>query len=160
MASEIDAFAILGAMAKAPSVFEDIRLDVAKAAETLVVKQLKAKALDYRRLRGIQQALGPACLVLILDKLKDADVKGLATRLDKNHPEIKTMTLADHRRLIVELAGDREPAEKAPKRPATKKPASTAKKQTTPRPQPTEDRTLSSKAMAARSPRRKATSES
>ncbi|TNC15156.1 hypothetical protein FF100_06240 [Methylobacterium terricola] len=109
MALEIDGLAVLCAIAEAPEAFPAIRSDVTKAAHALVTKQLKAKTLDLAGLRAVRNALGPQPLALIVDGLKDAEVKALATRLDKHHPDLKDGPAVAHRRHLMALAADRDP---------------------------------------------------
>lgn len=109
MALEIDGLAVLCAIAEAPEAFPAIRSDVTKAAHALVTKQLKARSLDLPGLRAVREALGPQPLALIVDGLKDAEVKALATRLDKHHPELKDGPAVLHRRHLMALAGTLAP---------------------------------------------------
>ena len=104
MALEIDGLAVLCAIAEAPEAFPAIRGDVTKAAHALVTKQLKAKTLDLSGLRAVHNALGPQPLALIVDGLKDAEVKALVTRLDKHHPDLKDGPAVAHRRHLMALA--------------------------------------------------------
>lgn len=109
MALEIDGLAVLCAIAEAPEAFPAIRSDVTKAAHALVTKQLKAKTLDLVGLRAVREALGPQPLALIVDGLKDAEVKALVTRLDKHHPDLKDGPAVLHRRHLMALAADLDP---------------------------------------------------
>ncbi len=109
MALEIDGLAVLCAIAEAPEAFPAIRSDVTKAAHALVTKQLKAKTLDLAGLRAVREALGPQPLALIVDGLKDAEVKALVTRLDKHHPDLKDGPAVAHRRHLMALAADLDP---------------------------------------------------
>lgn len=143
MALSIDGFAVLATIGRKPDLFPDIRSEAAKAAQALLAKQLKAKTLTVTGLRGIEGALGRETFSLVLDALSDADVKSLATRLDKHHPEIKDATAGRRRRHIVALAAGAEPAEK-PKKAAAAKRAPARKPGKAP-----VERAISSKAMAA-----------
>ncbi|MET7244083.1 hypothetical protein ABZT49_12005 [Methylobacterium sp. EM32] len=183
MALEIDGLAVLCAIAEAPQAFPAIRSDVTKAAHALVTKQLKAKTLDLAGLRAVREALGPQPLALIVDGLKDAEVKALVTRLDKHHPDLKDGPAVAHRRHLMAIAADLDPVAspaakpkpaKAPARaPAKPKPAAKAvdaasaepTSEPVPPPAPAKARTpargkpapadaLASAAMAARPPRR------
>ncbi|AWN47312.1 hypothetical protein DK419_14130 [Methylobacterium terrae] len=133
MALEIDGLAVLCAIAEAPEAFPAIRSDVTKAAHALVTKQLKAKTLDLAGLRAVREALGPQPLALIVDGLKDAEVKALVTRLDKHHPDLKDGPAVIHRRHLMALAADLDavgpPAAKpkAAKAPATSSAKASAK---------------------------------
>ncbi|MEH3145077.1 MAG: hypothetical protein PGN34_06950 [Methylobacterium frigidaeris] len=130
MALEIDGLAVLCAIAEAPEAFPAIRSEVTKAAQTLVVTQLKAKTLTVEGLRKVEAALGPQPLALILDGMKDAEVKSLVTRLDTHHPELKAAAPLEHRRRLRALAAGTDPVEKpkpaakpnAPARVASAKP--------------------------------------
>ena len=167
MATEIDGFAVFSAMAAHASLFEEARAEATKAARTVVAKQIKAKALPLDHLRGIRAAIGPDAFGLIVQGLKDAEVKGLATRLDKDNPAVKTMPANDRLRHLLALAHDTEPAAK-PSRPAragkaakSAAPAMAAGLKLGASARKTEgqpERTLSSEAMAAKSPRRKSAS--
>ncbi|WP_279358545.1 hypothetical protein [Methylobacterium indicum] len=123
MALEIDGLAVLCAIAEAPEAFPAIRSDVTKAAHALVTKQLKAKTLDLPGLRAVREALGPQPLALIVDGLKDAEVKALATRLDKHHPDLKDAPAVTHRRHLMALAGTLAPVSAPAVKPKAKAPA-------------------------------------
>ncbi|MFH6785991.1 MULTISPECIES: hypothetical protein [Methylobacterium] len=174
MALEIDGLAVLCAIAEAPQAFPAIRGDVTKAAHALVTKQLKAKTLDLAALRAVREALGPQPLALIVDGLKDAEVKALVTRLDKHHPDLKDGPAVAHRRHLMALAAALDPVAapaakpkpvKAPKAKPAAKPAAKAAPKSAPEPAaPAKARppagnaapadALASAAMAARPPRR------
>ncbi|WP_298957576.1 hypothetical protein [uncultured Methylobacterium sp.] len=176
MALEIDGLAVLCAIAESPEAFPAIRSEVTKAARALVVTQLKAKTLTVEGLRKVEAALGPQPLALVLDGMKDAEVKSLVTRLDKHHPELKAATPLEHRRRLRELAGGTDPVgkpkpvakakapSKATAKPAAKPRAAKPKAETVPveAPAPAQGRTapvdaLSSAAMSAKPPPRRRT---
>lgn len=143
MALSIDGFAVLATIGREPALFSDIRSEAAKAAQALLAKQLKAKALTVAGLRRIEEALGGETFSLVVDGLSDADVKSLATRLDRHHPEMKDATAERRRRHVMALATGTEPAEK-PKKAAAAKKAPARKPGKAP-----VERAISSKAMAA-----------
>jgi hypothetical protein len=118
MALEIDGLAILCAIAEAPQAFPAIRQEVNKVAQALVTKQLKAAGLTVAALRAVREALGSQPLALVVDGLKDAEVKTLVTRLDKHHPDLKTGKPADQRRHLLALASGTDPVPKPAKAPA------------------------------------------
>jgi hypothetical protein len=62
---------------------------VLKAARTLVVKQLKTKSAGMKSLRDVRESLGHDSFALIVDGMKDAEVKSLLGKLDKHQPELK-----------------------------------------------------------------------
>lgn len=139
MALEIDGLAVLCAIAEAPEAFPAIRSDVTKAAHALVTKQLKAKTLDLAGLRAVREALGPQPLALIVDGLKDAEVKALVTRLDKHHPDLKDGPAVAHRRHLMALAAALDPvappaAKPKPAKAPKAKPAAKAAPRIAPEP--------------------------
>ncbi|WP_128566522.1 hypothetical protein, partial [Methylobacterium crusticola] len=122
MALEIDGLAVLRAIAEAPEAFPAIRGDVTKAAHALVSKQLKARNLGVEGLGKVAGALGSQALALILDGLKDAEVRSLAGRLDKHHPDLEQGTPAAHRRHVLALATGTAPAGKPKPAPKARAP--------------------------------------
>src|SRR5689334_12416125 len=90
MAIDIDAFAVLRSIAAHPATFPDVAAEAAKAARTLATKQITSKGASVKTLRDVRKALGGAAFSLILDGVTDSQVKTLVTRLDKNHPDLKT----------------------------------------------------------------------
>src|ERR1700744_2846597 len=85
----LDGFEVFQQVGKHADVFAPIRADVAKQATALIVKCLKAKAVDLDALHDIRKALGNDHFRLVIDGLKDAELKTILTRLDKHHPELK-----------------------------------------------------------------------
>jgi hypothetical protein len=124
MALDIDGFAVMRSIGSHGPAFPAIAADLAKAARTLVVKQMRHKNTGLNALRDICAALGPEAFSLITDGMPDAQINSLAAKLDKNHPELKTS--AWRRRHLLSLAdGSVEPTEKAkapPKQEKVKKP--------------------------------------
>jgi hypothetical protein len=109
-----------------------------------VVAQLKKRP-DLDAIRAVKKALGDTAFSLIVDGMKDAEVKTLIAKLDKHHPELKTATPEWRRGHLRSLAGGAaKPASKTvpPAKSPTKskKAAKPAKKPST---------FLSSDAMAA-----------
>lgn len=123
MALDLDAFAVLRAIAAHPAAFPEIKIHVVKATSvlatklrTLVVKQLKSKTADLSSVKDIRKALGAEIFNLIVDGMKDAEVKTVVNRLDKNHPNAKTANLEWRRRQLRALAdGSIEPTHKVKK---------------------------------------------
>ncbi|MFE1603039.1 hypothetical protein [Methylobacterium sp. ID0610] len=149
MALEIDGLAILCAIAEAPQAFPAIRQDVAKVAQSLVTKQLKAKDLTLDALRQVHGALGPQPLALVVESLGDGEVKALVTRLDRANAALRAAAPVEHRRRLLGLAAGAEP--EAPK---AAPPAPRARRRAAPA-EPPADHALASPAMAAVPPRRR-----
>lgn len=121
MALDLDAFAVLRAIGAHAALFGDTKADAAKAARALIVKQIKAKNTDLAALRALRKALGDETFALVVDGLKDAELKTLVARFDKENPEVKTANPAWRRRhLLALVTGDVEPV---PKTAKLKKPA-------------------------------------
>ena len=110
MSIVIDGFAILAPLGKHADTFAVVRADVDKQARALVVKCLK-KAVGLNGLREIHHALGDEQIGLVIEGLKDAEVKSLLTRLDKHHPDVKNGTVNWRSRHLRALAdGSSDPA--------------------------------------------------
>ncbi len=113
MALELDAFAVLRAIGAHGALFLDVKAAAAKAARELIVKQIKSKASGLSELRALHRALGEQTLDLIIDGMKDVEVKTMTARLDKQHPELKTSNATWRRRHLMALAsGMIEPSPK------------------------------------------------
>jgi 16S rRNA G1207 methylase RsmC len=120
MALEFDGFEAWRAIADSPDTFSSLRADAAKSARAALVKYLKTRTLGIPQLRAARKALGKDLFRLLVDGMKDAEVKALVTRLDKHHPELKTGDAAWRRQHFLSLVkGDVEPAPK-PEKPAKK----------------------------------------
>lgn len=129
MALDLNGFAVLRSIGDHASSFRAISAEVNKAARTLVVKQLGAKTMTLASTRSLRRLIGEDAFVLVIEGMKDAQVKALLTRLDKHHPDIKTETAKWRRERALDLAaGDAEPAEKAKAAPKTAKSAKRKKK--------------------------------
>ncbi len=163
MALKLDGLAVLRAMLAAPEAFPAIQADLAKAAGTLAVKQLKAPKLDVEALRAVREAFGADSFALVVESLKDTELKTIVGRLDKHDPAMKTASGVERRRRLLALAEGEAPAEKPKKAPAAKAPAAKAapKKPVAPKapraaaPAPASAGALDSAAMAAVPPRRR-----
>jgi 16S rRNA G1207 methylase RsmC len=124
MSIALDGFEILQHLGKHPELFAHIRADVDKQARGLVVKCLKTKSVNIEDMRNIRNALGAAHFELLVDGLKDAEVKSIVTRLDKHHPEMKTASAARRREHLNALSD----ASSDPHDPPVKAKKSTSKK--------------------------------
>jgi 16S rRNA G1207 methylase RsmC len=120
MALEFDGFEAWRAIAESPDGFASLRADAAKSARAALVKYVKAKTTGLAELRRARKALGKQTFALLIDGMKDSEVKSLAARLDKHRPELKTAAAAWRRQHILQLVkADIEPAGKSDK-PAKK----------------------------------------
>ena len=114
MALDVDGFAVFRSIGSHSDAFAIIALDVAKAARTLVVKQIAHKDTGLKALRDIRAAVGPEAFGLIADGMTDAQIKSLAVKLDKHNPELKASSSAAQRLHVLALAeGAAEPLEKS-----------------------------------------------
>ena len=124
MSIALDSFDVLRAIGKHAEIFKPVRTDVDKAARALVVKCLKAKAVGLDALRDINGALGAEPFGLLVEGLKDAELKSILARLDKHHPELKTASASWRRQHLLALANGEAaspPPAKAAKKGAAKK---------------------------------------
>jgi hypothetical protein len=125
MSIALDGFEVLRRIGKHADVFAAVRADVDKAARALVTKCLKAKSVGLEGLREIRGALGDEPFVLLVEGLKDTEVKSVLTRIDKHFADLKEGSAAARRgHLIALAAGQAEPSPppaKAAKKKAAKK---------------------------------------
>ena len=124
MSIALDSFDVLRAIGKHADLFKPVRAEVDKAARALVVKCLKAKAVGLDALRDIHGALGAEPFELLVEGLKDTELKSILARLDKHHPELKTANAAWRRQHLLALATGEAPASppaKVAKKGAVKK---------------------------------------
>ena len=84
MALDVDGFAVLRTIGVHPHIFKAIAADAAKAARTLVVKQMAHKNTGLKTVRDIRAAVGPDAFSLIVDGMTDAQIKSLTARIDKH----------------------------------------------------------------------------
>jgi hypothetical protein len=111
MSIALDGFEVLRQMGKHREVFAAARADVDRQARAFIVKCLKAKSTDISALLEICEALGEEQIGLVLESLKDADVKSIVTRLDKHHPDLKGGSAAWRRQHLNALAdGSSDPS--------------------------------------------------
>jgi hypothetical protein len=128
MSIALDGFEVFLRLGRHAEVFAPIRVDVDKQARALVAKCLKAKAVGLDALHDIRKALGSEQFELLVEGLKDAEVKSVLTRVDKHHPEIKSGTAAWRRQHLDALAS----GVTMPLAPPTKAKKGAAKKRTEP----------------------------
>jgi hypothetical protein len=82
MSIALDGFEVFRQLGKHADIFAPVRADVDKQARALVVKCLKAKSVGLDSLREIRRALGENQFGLVVEGLKDAEVKSVVSRLD------------------------------------------------------------------------------
>ena len=128
MSIALDGFEVFRQVGKHTDVFASIRADVDKQARALVGKCLKAKSTDLDGLRDIRKALGQEQFGLLLEGLKDTEVKSVLGRLDKHHPELKQGSTSWRRQHLVALAD----GSSTPHAPPAKVKKATAKKKAEP----------------------------
>ncbi len=111
MALEVDGFAILRTIGVHPHIFKAIAIDAAKAARTLVVKQIAHKNAGLKTVRDIRAAVGPEAFGLIMDGMTPAQIKSLATKLDKHGAPDKLAGGAGRQHVMALADGSAQPAE-------------------------------------------------
>lgn len=146
MALALDGYVVLRRIGQHADVFAGVKSEASKAAQTLVLKQLKVKTAGIESLRAVYRALEADTFALIVDGLADAQAKSLVTKFDKHNKEVKSASALTRRRHLTALAdGSVDPARK-PER--VKKPAAKSKRAA--KSAPRELDRLSSEAMGAR----------
>lgn len=127
MLLDVDGFAVLRTIGAHHGAFPAIAGDAAKAARALVLKQLTHKSTGLKAVRGVHAALGDEVFTLIVDGMSNAQIKSLATRLDKYGAAAHGAHGALRLHILALAAGTEEPAEppaqRPPKPPRTRKPA-------------------------------------
>lgn len=128
MALTIDGFAILRNIGKHGEAFSSLTAEVNKAAQALVVKHIGAKTVDLSGLRQLHALIGERDFALVVDAMKDSEVKRSLTNIDKHCPETKTASATWRQdRLRALAAGTVEPVP-PPERPARARSRSEPKK--------------------------------
>lgn len=113
MALELDGFETWRAIADHPLLFAPLRPEASKGARTALSKLFKSRAIAVPELRQIMSALGRDIVALVINGMKDREVKTMVGRLDKHHPEQKAASAEWRRRHLLTLArGDVEPVAK------------------------------------------------
>lgn len=114
MALEFDGFEAWQAIAESPDTFASLRADAAKSARAALVKYLKARSHGIPDLRAARKALGKNAFRLLIEGMKDTEVRALVARLDTHHPELKTADPVWLRQHFLQLVrGEAEPAKKS-----------------------------------------------
>jgi hypothetical protein len=83
----------------------------------LVVKCLKARSVGLDALRDIRKALGQEQFGLVLEGLKETELKNLLTRLDKHHPDTKGGAIGWRRQHLNALADGSSTPHAPPQKP-------------------------------------------
>jgi hypothetical protein len=111
MALEVDGFSILRTIGVHPHIFKAIARDAAKAARTLVTKQIAHKNAGLKTVRDIRAAIGPEAFSLIMDGMTPAQIKSLVNRLDKHGAADKLADGSERQHVLALAAGSAQPAE-------------------------------------------------
>jgi hypothetical protein len=120
MALEFDGFEAWQAIAENPETFAGVRAEASKTARAALTKCVKAKTAGIADLRSIRKALGKKLFALLIDGMKDAELKTLVTRLDRHHPDLKSSDAQWRRQHFLQLVrGDVDPSAK-PAKPAAR----------------------------------------
>jgi hypothetical protein len=111
MALDVDGFAVLRTIGVHPHLFKVITADVVKAARTLVARQIVYKGTGLKAVRDIRAAIGPEAFSLIVDGLTDAQIRSLASRLDKHTSRAKAAGGTARLHVLALAEGSVQPAE-------------------------------------------------
>ena len=104
MSIALDGFEVFRQVGKHAEIFAAIRADVDQQARALVAKCLKARSVGLGAFRDIRKALGREQFGLVLEGLKETELKSLLTRLDKHHPDTKGGAIGRRRQHLNALA--------------------------------------------------------
>jgi hypothetical protein len=121
MALEVDGFAALRTIGVHPHIFKAIARDAAKAARTLVTKQIAHKNTGLKTVRDIRAAVGPETFSLIMDGMTPAQIKSLVTKLDKHAAPAKLADGMARPHVLALADGSAQPAEPPPPEGEVKK---------------------------------------
>jgi hypothetical protein len=122
MALEVDGFSILRTIGVHPHIFKTIARDAAKAARTLVTKQIAHRNTGLKTVRDIRAAVGPETFTLIMDGMTPAQIKTLVTRLDKHGAPARLADGMARPHVLALADGSVQPAEPPPEGAVKKAP--------------------------------------
>jgi hypothetical protein len=111
MRLDVDGFAILRTIGDHRDSFTAIAADAAKAARALVVKQMTHKGTGLKTVRDIRAAVGAEGFSLIVDGMTDAQIKSLATRLDRHAAAAKAADGTARLHVLALAEGSAQPAQ-------------------------------------------------
>jgi len=137
MPLELDGAEVLRRVLASPEVFPLSRQEVNRMAQQVVVKQLRHRETSVEALRRIVDTLGGEAFRLVIDAMREPEVRSVTLRLDPLNTAARGADPAWLRGHLLQLAeGDAEPLEKAEAGAQAER-------------EPPVKRTLSSRAMAA-----------
>ncbi|MBO0751066.1 MAG: hypothetical protein J2P53_03080 [Bradyrhizobiaceae bacterium] len=110
MRLDIDGFAVLRTIGSHRDSFAAIAADAAKAARALLVKQMMHKSTGLKTVRDIRAAVGAEAFGLIIDGITDAQIKALATRLDRHQAAAKAADGTTRLHVMALAEGSAQPA--------------------------------------------------
>jgi hypothetical protein len=132
MALEVDGFAILRTVGVHPHVFKAIVADTAKAARSLVARQIAHRNTGLKTVRDIRGLVGPEAFSLIMDSMSDAQIRSLMAKLDRHAAPAKIAEGTERRHILALADGSVQPAPQ----PADAPPPTRPKKKPAPPSQP------------------------
>jgi hypothetical protein len=103
----VDGYALLKAIGSNPQAFPEVRATVDKSAVSIVVAQLKNKALTVEKFRTLASAVGVNAFGLVLDSMDGKAMATLLMKIDKHHPERPGADVTWARNHLRALAGNR-----------------------------------------------------
>jgi len=122
MALDVDGFAVLRTIGVHPHIFKAIAADTAKAACTLIAKQIAHKNTGLKAVRDIRAAIGREAFSLIMDGMSDAQIKSITTRLDKHAVQEKIAAGTARLHVLALADGSAQPTEQPQGAPRTARP--------------------------------------
>jgi hypothetical protein len=119
MALEVDGFAILRTVGVHPHVFKAIVADTAKAARSLVARQIAHRNTGLKTVRDIRGLVGPEAFSLIMDSMSDAQIRSLMAKLDRHAAAAKIADGTARRHVLALADGSVQPAAEPADAPPT-----------------------------------------
>lgn len=124
MALDLDAFSITRTISSNSRLFASIKAELVKAEgafvaklRSLLTKEVKAKASSLSDLLEIRKCLSTQTFDLLVNGMKDTDIKTIIGKLDKHHPDQKSASAEWRRRHLRSiLEGSIQPSLPQPKK--------------------------------------------
>jgi hypothetical protein len=148
----VDGYSLLKTIGTNPQAFPDVRAAVDKSAISIVVAQLKNKALTVDKLRIVASVVGVNAFGLVLDSMDGKAMATLVTKIDKHHPERLGADVTWIRNHLRALAGNHVQPTVPAKQPTRR---SRARGHETPRPTGETDSNFFPQSMQVRPRRRR-----
>jgi hypothetical protein len=123
MTTVIDGFSLLIAVGQHRELFFSLAVEARKAALAMSKKFLKGKGIGLVELKSFHGAVGAETFALILEDLKEAELRALIKKIDKYYPNLlgdKAVELRSHLKALSSSRADLSPKPARPQRASRK----------------------------------------